>query len=107
MMRKMIAFFAIAFVAMLAVGFLCKPAHAAGAPAFSVKRLSIGAGADYVTYRPSVLGERHEFRGVIPVSYNLGNYVSLTGRFTYGVTSHEKEYGGGITLHLLARGERP
>lgn len=100
----------LALVVMVVLGFFCKPCHAqsTGAPAFSVKRLSVGAGADFTSYRPSLLGDtRQEFRGVLPVSYNLGVHSSVTFRGTYGFTSHQKEWSAGIVLHLLARGKTP
>lgn len=80
-------------------------------PAFSVKRLSFGLGAEYVMVRPasSVLGLRGdgEIKVSLPITYNLGRFSSLTAKVRVGLNSEIKEYSAGIVLHLLARGSRP
>jgi hypothetical protein len=84
------------------------PAHAqsTSAPALSFQRLSVGAGGDFTSYRPTLLDlTRQEFRAVLPISYNLGTYASLSARWSYGLTSGQKEYSVGFVVHLLARGK--
>lgn len=86
------------------------PAAAEDAPVLSLKRLSVGIGADYVAYRPApVLGlsKSGEIHVVTVASYNLGNYFSVGGSVGYGVDSKEKFFQAGVRLHLLARGSRP
>lgn len=81
-------------------------AQTTSAPLLSWQRVSIGVGGDFVAYRPSLLEQtKQEFRGVLPVSYNLGKHASLTARWTVGTVSWQKEYAVGFVLHLLARGK--
>ena len=105
-MSKLIAVVSLLALLLWAPGSI---AQSTSAPLFSFQRLSVGMGADWVTYRPEKIllssDHRGEFRAILPISYNLGQYASLAASVSYGVTSEQKTYAVGIRIHLLARGK--
>lgn len=106
-MRFKLSLFLLAVLGLLAIALMVSPSHAqtTSAPLLSWQRVSVGVSADFTSYRPSLLGVRQEFRAVLPVSYNLGKHLSLTGRVARGFTTTQVEWSAGVTLHLLARGK--
>ena len=105
-MRRLIV---LAVAALVSLALHPSPSHAQseGAPLISFQRVSVGVGGDFTSYRPSLFsGTKAEFRAVVPISYNLGTYSSLTARYTRGLSSRQNEFSAGVVFHLLARGKR-
>jgi hypothetical protein len=102
MKRTLLWMVALAVLAVV-VGLCAPPSHADTAPAFSIQRVLVTAGADYARYDDLIVasGRKWELKPSLNVAYNLGTYSSLVTSYSRGIDTKRNEYRVGIRIRLF------